>query len=195
MGCFAWMRPLACLSPFSIIPWIRSDKGPKLRSDILMLLMSRIKVPNKSFSRVKQCFILVDVVVVKLRNWWRKYHVVSHHIWQQYNWTYSAHFLLLGFGLTLCYNHKTGCKFRFECIVGWTKLTWKLRELWERRHQLQQLALLQEFVQHWDRTGSWPIRSPFFLRLLKNWSNRSPCNKNNQLIEGIWITFCWLIGF
>ena len=45
------MGPVACLSPFSVIPWKRSDKGPKLRSYILMLLMSRIKVPNKSLSR------------------------------------------------------------------------------------------------------------------------------------------------
>ena len=27
MGCFAWTGPLACPSPFSVIPWIRSEKG------------------------------------------------------------------------------------------------------------------------------------------------------------------------
>ena len=36
-----WTGPPACLSPFSIIPWIRSDKSPNLRSDVLLLLMSR----------------------------------------------------------------------------------------------------------------------------------------------------------
>ena len=45
-----WTGPLACLSPFSVVPWIRSDKCPNLRSSIPMFLMSRIKVPNKSLS-------------------------------------------------------------------------------------------------------------------------------------------------
>ena len=39
--------PLACLSPFSVIPWIRSDKCPNLRSASPMFRLSRIKVPNK----------------------------------------------------------------------------------------------------------------------------------------------------
>ena len=39
---FVGTGPLACLNPFSVMPWIRSDKCSNLRSDIPMFLMSRI---------------------------------------------------------------------------------------------------------------------------------------------------------
>ena len=49
-GRFDPTGPLACLSPFSVMPWIRSDKCSYLMSNIPMSLMSRIKVSNKSLS-------------------------------------------------------------------------------------------------------------------------------------------------
>ena len=35
------MNGTACLSPFSVKPWIMSDKGLKLRSDALLFLIFR----------------------------------------------------------------------------------------------------------------------------------------------------------
>ena len=49
-GMFDGTGPLACLSSFSVMPWIRSDKCSYLMSNIPMSFMSRIKVPNKSLS-------------------------------------------------------------------------------------------------------------------------------------------------
>ena len=40
-GMFEGTGPLACLSPFSVMLWIKSDKGSYLRPSSPMFLMSR----------------------------------------------------------------------------------------------------------------------------------------------------------
>ena len=49
--------PPACLSPFSVIPWIRSDKSPNLKSEILLFILSR------NSHELNNVFILIVVVV------------------------------------------------------------------------------------------------------------------------------------
>ena len=65
---FAWTGPLACLSPFSVKLWIRSDKCLDLRSVIPMSLVPRIKVPNKSLSHELNNVFIWDQCSLLLRH-------------------------------------------------------------------------------------------------------------------------------